>query len=973
MRAALLPALLATAAALQQPRQTQPSLLARAAKQQRQREADPRSCFVKNLHFHADEKDLAKAAAKFGKVESVWIPEGKGFGAVTFADAAAAAAAIRTARVPVRGRPAYLVANSRPGGARADAIRFLHAAAKGEGAGATDRAAVLRNYEAAGRPQDARELGIVAGALAFAKARREVLDVLDSHAGGAPTSAVNAALAALSVAGEADARLCRDLVGLAGAEANARTYACAIGACKRGGGYAALGAELLAEAIGSGAANAVVHNEYIALHARAGDWRGALDALEDMFEAPHAAPTEVSLNAAIAACAAAGEVRAARRVHELGFGRAGAEPTKVTFNSLLAAAHVAAKQRRKAGGGDDDGDREETVAYVRETLRRMQQAGLRPDHVTINTALSCYGACGAVDSAKRLFDGAVRDGSATTVTANAYLQALAVAGDAAAAVELVGETMPARGVRADATTWNTAIAACAGVDDAKAVELLDAMPFAGADAAYAFSAALAGLKDARGALAVLRRADAARAATTPVVNAALAALDRAGDHEQLRQLFAEGFDARGLQRDAVSWNTALWSLARPEHAPDAALDLFATMDDPDSRSYGAAMAAAATGGRAERALELLAEAPFSDVALYNDALKACQVAAEPERALELYEKMRSDEHAPDPDAVSATAVVSAAARAGRGFAEAFRVFDALDAPDLPAYNAAISLADKARDQPRAVAYFKALAADGRLAGPDATSFCAAIAACEKREPPAWRTALTLLRGARHRLGGPDAACYIATAQTLVSAGELDRALDLLQDDGVAGFDAQSRYALYRTCQVAAAARGRAGTASELQAAMDREGLRGLRPWAKARLRGRMVAFDNAIDDDAGGVRALAVTAGHAFVTAALPENFRATAPRAAQEASLLHHAEKKALAALLEAGADEDLLVEINFQMCADCHAFFKSASRALGRKLTVREAKKTTHVFEGGACSCGDAWRWEARHVGAGSAVTSR
>ena len=73
-----------------------------------------------------------------------------------------------------------------------------------------------------------------------------------------------------------------------------------------------------------------------------------------------------------------------------------------------------------------------------------------------------------------------------------------------------------------------------------------------------------------------------------------------------------------------------------------------------------------------------------------------------------------------------------------------------------------------------------------------------------------------------------------------------------------------------------------------------------------------------------------------FVTAALPENFRATAPRAAQEASLLHHAEKKALAALLEAGADEDLLVEINFQMCADCHAFLCHASAFLGREIEV-------------------------------------
>ena len=111
------------------------------------------------------------------------------------------------------------------------------------------------------------------------------------------------------------------------------------------------------------------------------------------------------------------------------------------------------------------------------------------------------------------------------------------------------------------------------------------------------------------------------------------------------------------------------------------------------------------------------------------------------------------------------------------------------------------------------------------------------------------------------------------------------------------------------------------------------------------------------------LRALPYNVQHALVDRGEAEMHR----------SLALHAEKKALAALLEAGADEDLLVEINFQMCADCHAFFKSASGALGRTLTVREAKKTTHVFEGGACSCGDAWRWEARHVGAGSAVTSR
>ena len=78
--------------------------------------------------------------------------------------------------------------------------------------------------------------------------------------------------------------------------------------------------------------------------------------------------------------------------------------------------------------------------------------------------------------------------------------------------------------------------------------------------------------------------------------------------------------------------------------------------------------------------------------------------------------------------------------------------------------------------------------------------------------------------------------------------------------------------------------------------------------------------------------------------------------------SLKYHAEKKALARLLASGAAE-LEMTINFKVCADCHAFFKACSEALGRTLSVREPS-TTHVFADGACSCKDAWRWEARHA---------
>ena len=201
------------------------------------------------------------------------------------------------------------------------------------------------------------------------------------------------------------------------------------------------------------------------------------------------------------------------------------------------------------------------------------------------------------------------------------------------------------------------------------------------------------------------------------------------------------------------------------------------------------------------------------------------------------------------------------------------------------------------------------------------------------------------------------------------------------------FDAQSRYAMHRALQVALRASGRDADAAALGHAMDTQALKALQPVARATLRGRMVAFDNKIPgsrssraSSSSDVRALAEAASHRFVFAALPLDFQDTASRDAMETSLVHHGEKKALAALLRAEEDSDsepsrnerdrggpLAVDINFKMCADCHAFFKACSAKLDRQLHVREPS-TVHVFQGGACSCKGAWRWEARHPAPGA-----
>ena len=91
---------------------------------------------------------------------------------------------------------------------------------------------------------------------------------------------------------------------------------------------------------------------------------------------------------------------------------------------------------------------------------------------------------------------------------------------------------------------------------------------------------------------------------------------------------------------------------------------------------------------------------------------------------------------------------------------------------------------------------------------------------------------------------------------------------------------------------------------------------------------------------------------------ALPYDFVKRSNTTRLVRSLESHAEKKALADLLNSDAKE-LEISINFRMCVDCHAFMKGASRLLGRAVLVREPK-LLHSFADGVCSCNDRWRWE-------------
>lgn len=983
------------------------------------------SIFVKNINFQAQKNDIVNAfESAYGTVKSVWIPRDfakKGYAKVEFEDSEDAQRAVKNGRLNVLGRNAFVSSDERPADTQGDAFRFLSAFSKGDfdrDSLAVDE--ILAKVKSAGNPRSEKERGILAAALARVGARKELIRVLTwkntrnlkhkNTSGIAGISVYNSALSGMKVATVEDCKLARELVQMTenGSGANARTYATAIASIKRGANNsnnmnqrtdylaeAALG--FFYKALAQGVANHVVYNELIGCLGKLGNYKMATNILDQMFEDENVEPTEVSLNSAIAACASAGELEAASKIYQESFAKAKLTPTIVTTNSLLSTAHKWIKKRRcetynRCHGELNPSDAAQALEFVRDVLADASQRGDELDIVSTNTLVSAYGTAGDVDSAMKLFGEACSDGTATTVTANAALSALALAGDVERAIELVHSLDATLGIETDTTSWNTAISACGITGDLKtAMQLLKAMPHSPDAHSVASVLSVVGAEVEETSTTtsdfvsnLLEQADSAKATTTFVLNAALAAFDRIGDSSAAQKLFEEGFEQRGLTPDVVSYNTAIHTLGRND--PSLALNIFSGMMkdtcsiQADEKTYCAVIASLADSGMHEEALRLLQSCPPS-VAIYNEALRACHGAAEPEAARELLQQMKSQ--GPEPNLVSTTIVMNTCAKAGREYEAGFDLFEDIESPDLIAFNSAIDLAEKSGDTERAISLLTRLVRQDGIS-PDAVSFCTAIAACERSSVPRFRAALRILKESIKAVG-PNAGCYIATVQTLAAAGKLERALALLEHDCVENFDHQSKYVLYRTVQVGCAAAGDSINADRLGKTMKEQNLKALAPHAIIRGAGHCRNFDNKIDskiplsaesdssmaDVANMVDDLVRKMNHQFVTSALPIEFQASASQKGKELSLANHAEKKALAQLLidEMKNTESrpsfatLVVEINFKMCADCHDFFKGASAYLDRRITVKEPTML-HVFEGGECSCHDSWRWEERHA---------
>ncbi|KAJ1633728.1 hypothetical protein T492DRAFT_979508 [Pavlovales sp. CCMP2436] len=440
--------------------------------------------------------------------------------------------------------------------------------------------------------------------------------------------------------------------------------------------------------------------------------------------------------------------------------------------------------------------------------------------------------------------------------------------------------------------------------------------------------------------------------------AAIGALTDSAEPEQALLLF-EQMDGEGASMNEFVYCSAIracgalgWSSAGAERGVERALVLFRSMRPngvtPNAVAYNALITALGAAGRAAEAVALLDEMGAAgiapDLVSLHAAIGACgrSVPARCDEAVELLCGMR-----------------------GRGLT-----------PVTRSYNAALSACAAGGRWREAEALLAEMAAE-RVPADLISVNCALSAAAKGGKWPHALSLLAQVEAGRYAGVRPDVASYGSAMQALAAAGELERGAELLERAVAALGPAAlpSTFVLHAALLAACQGAGDDAGARALQARMQARGLSNqLEPLAAVTLSapsagataGARLEYSNGGEPAALAAATLAlcaaVSAKSPYRTAdnarALPFDFVERASGAQLASSLRLHAEKKALASLLERGETE-LAVRINLKVCADCHAFFKGASLALGRQIRVREPK-LLHTFERGECSCADGWRWE-------------
>lgn len=384
-------------------------------------------------------------------------------------------------------------------------------------------------------------------------------------------------------------------------------------------------------------------------------WKTALSLLADM-RAKGLEPNVVAYTAAIAACARAGQSDEALRLF-----RELKAPNAHAYSAAIAACKN---------------------ATALELLDEMRTAGIHPTIKAYSAALSACEKADLWEAALGVIDDMQAAGIEPDSSCfNAAAFACAAAGQTAKCLELFAMT-----VKKDVVSYNAALTAYeqAAMCD-EAVALLDEIPEPNA---RSYNLAISACGKAK-------RVDLARrilnkAPTRTLYNAAIDACAKAADYRGALELLR----AMPMQPDAVAVTAAMTACIHGGE-PLQALDLFDTLEDPDTVAFNTAVAACGTDWR--RALVLLKKARnqgAADVITFSSAIAACEKAGEAETAIAVLRVMEAC--GPPPNVVTYNAALSACAKGHQNWGTLLETFNAMTvAPDAITFQVLIQAAANA--------------------------------------------------------------------------------------------------------------------------------------------------------------------------------------------------------------------------------------------------------------------------------------
>eukprot|EP00611_Tribonema_gayanum_P029574 TRINITY_DN7957_c0_g1_i2.p1 TRINITY_DN7957_c0_g1~~TRINITY_DN7957_c0_g1_i2.p1 ORF type:complete len:566 (-),score=111.39 TRINITY_DN7957_c0_g1_i2:274-1971(-) len=362
--------------------------------------------------------------------------------------------------------------------------------------------------------------------------------------------------------------------------------------------------------------NLHVYNSCISACAKAGQWKAALQLLEDM-TTNRVQPDVITYGAALDALGRAGDDQSEKALGLLrGMSKHGIRPDLICYSS---AAHACAKGGR--------------YKVALQLLEEMTLQGLQPDATIINTTMAACAKAGQASTAMKLLDQLRQQGRADIYSWNTAISACAQASRWQEAL-LLREEMQEAGVAADAHTWDSCIRACGRAGEwYTAVKLLSVMEKKG------------------GLLPGSRH-----------FCAAIDACAKAGEAETAVRLL-DSMGVRGLEQPPHAWTAAMHALGRCGHW-EAACDLLQVMqeegDDDDASAVitaGDASRGALWGAGSAAAAHSCTQAPLPTEACYNAAMAACAHAGQWERAMTIFEEMLAA--AIDPSETSFVILISA--------------------------------------------------------------------------------------------------------------------------------------------------------------------------------------------------------------------------------------------------------------------------------------------------------------------------